>query len=32
MATMNKNKRRGYEQVIPKKIEQIINYIKAHNK
>lgn len=32
MATMNKNKRRWYEQVMPNKILQIINYIKAHNK
>ena len=32
MATMNKHKRRWYEQVIPKKVEQISNYIKAHNK
>ncbi len=32
MATMKKNKRRGYEQVQEKKVEQIANYIKAHNK
>ena len=32
MATMKKNKRRGYEQVMEKKAEQIKNYIKAHNK
>jgi glutamate synthase domain-containing protein 2 len=32
MATMNKNKRRWYEQVITEKIHHITNYIKAHNK
>ncbi len=31
MATMKKHKRRGYEQVREKKVEQIANYIKAHN-
>ena len=32
MATMKKWKRRGYEQVQEKKVEQIGRYIKAHNK
>jgi glutamate synthase domain-containing protein 2 len=32
MATMEKWKRRWYEQVMVEKIHNIINYIKAHNK
>jgi glutamate synthase domain-containing protein 2 len=32
MATMKKWKRRGYEQVRAEKVDQIANYIKAHNK
>lgn len=32
MATMKKYKRRGYEQVREQKVDQIANYIKAHNK
>jgi len=32
MATMKKSKRRSYQQVQEKKVEQIANYIKAHNK
>ena len=32
MATMQKGKRRGYEQVWRKKADQIKNYIDAHNK
>ena len=32
LATMNKGKRRAYAQTWDKKVEQIQNYIKAHNK
>ncbi len=32
MATMNKSKRRSYEQVWNKKVESMKKYIKAHNK
>jgi hypothetical protein len=32
MATMKKNKRRGYQQVQEEKAKNISNYIKAHNK
>ena len=32
MATMNKQKRRAYAQTIEKKIEQISNYLRVHNK
>ena len=32
MATMKKNKRRGYQQVMKQKAKNIARYIKAHNK
>ena len=32
LATMNKQKRRAYEQTMEKKVEQVQNYLRAHNK